>query len=129
MQAVVDLLWEHLCPRGVSWLGFYLPDGRGQLILGPRRNKPACSPIGLHGACGQAFVSGKPLIVRDVRDLGPNYVACDPRDQSELVLPLFDDDGQSWAVFDMDSHELAAFEESDLEGTRAVLRAAGLTSR
>jgi len=127
MQAVVDLLWQHLHGAGVSWLGFYLYTDGDELVLGPRRDKPACSPIGLHGACGQAFRSRRPLVVRDVAELGPNYIACDPRDRSEVVLPLLDADGTCWGVFDVDSHELAAFSASDVDGLTRVLRAAGLT--
>ncbi len=127
MQAVVDLLWQHLHNAGVSWLGFYLHAGGDELVLGPRRDKPACSPIGLHGACGQAFRSRRPLVVRDVAELGPNYIACDPRDRSEVVLPLLDADGTCWGVFDVDSHELAAFSETDVAGLQRVLRAAALT--
>ncbi|MCH8345127.1 MAG: hypothetical protein IH983_14235, partial [Planctomycetes bacterium] len=53
MWAVVDALWETLHDKGVSWVGLYLdqpgdPDDQ-RLVLGPCRDKPACSPIGLHG--------------------------------------------------------------------------------
>jgi len=128
MRQVVDLLWEHLHPTGVSWVGFYLPDGHGQLVLGPRRDRPACSPIGLHGACGQAFRSGRPLVVRDVADLGPNYIACDPRDRSEVVVPLRTASGECRGVLDLDSHEVAAFDDADAEQLAAILRQAGLSA-
>jgi len=127
MQPVVDLIWEQLHLTGISWIGFYLHTGGDELVLGPRRDKPACSPIGLHGACGRAFTTRLPLIVRDVADLGPNYIACDPRDRSEVVLPCIHD-GICWGVLDADSHELAAFDESDVIGLTRVLRIAGLTS-
>jgi len=127
MRAVVDALWEGLHENGVSWVGFYLPEGEAELVLGPSRNKPACSPIGLHGVCGQAFTQRKPMIVRDVRELGQNYVACDPRDQSEVVVPVFDENGACWAVLDLDSHQVGAFSEADVSGLLSVLRAAALT--
>ncbi len=127
MQAVVDALWEELQATGVSWVGFYLRQGGDELVLGPRRDQPACSPIGLHGACGQAFTSRRPLLVRDVHELGDNYIACDPRDRSEVVVPLFDQAGQCWGVLDLDSHEVGAFDEADLDGLTTVLQAAGLT--
>jgi len=127
MQRVADLIWETCGPLGVSWVGFYLPGGDDALILGPARNKPACSPIGLHGACGQAFLSRKPLIVRDVADLGDGYIACDPRDRSEVVIPLLDDDGAALGVLDLDSYDVGAFDAADVTGLTAVLRAAGLT--
>ena len=127
MQAVVDILWGALCDTGVSWVGFYLPEGDDEMVLGPRRDKPACSPIGMHGACGQAFRSRKPLVVHDVRDLGRNYIACDPRDRSELVLPLLGESGNCWGVLDLDSHETGAFDDDDIVGLQGVLVAAGLT--
>lgn len=128
MQAVVDALWSALRDSGVSWVGFYIHEGRDELVLGPRQPKPACSPIGMHGACGQAFLKRQPLVVRDVRDLGENYVACDPRDQSELVVPLLNPDGTCWGVLDLDSHDVDGFSDADVAGLLRVLRAAQLTS-
>ena len=127
MWAVVDATWDALQATAVSWVGFYLHEGGEELILGPRRDKAACSPIGLHGMCGQAFTLRKPLLVRDVAELGKNYIACDPRDRSEVVLPLFDESGTCWGVLDLDSHELGAFDDTDVEGLQSVLQSAGLT--
>lgn len=126
MAAVVDALWDALSTRGVSWVGFYLHDGGDELTLGPSRNKPACSPIGLHGACGRALRERRPLIVGDVRRLGANYIACDPRDLSEVVVPVFDASGRPVGVLDLDSFDAEAFDETDVAGLRAALRAAGL---
>ena len=127
MTEFVDVLWDALHSTGVSWLGFYVSQGTNELILGPRRDKPACSPIGLHGACGQCFRSGELLIVHDVKDLGPNYIACDPRDRSELVLPLFGADGKCWGVFDADSWEPGSFDETDAREIKVLLESAGLS--
>lgn len=140
MWVAVDALWDALHAKGVSWVGFYTPmtqadyDANGQwdgegMVLGPRRDKPACSPIGMHGACGQAYLSRTTLVVRDVKDLGEGYVACDPRDQSELVVPCFADDGECWGVLDFDSFEVGAFTREDADGAVRVLEAAGLTNR
>ena len=127
MREVVDGLWDALHITGVSWVGFYLFEGSDELILGPSRDKPACSPIGLHGACGQAFKSAEPLVVRDVREFGADYIACDPRDRSEVVVPVFDDSGACWGVLDLDSYDAESFDQSDVEGLRRVLQAAGLS--
>lgn len=133
MQAVVDALWDAFAAQGYSWVGFYLeaPDApeAERLVLGPRRDKPACSPIGLHGACGTAFLSKQTLIVRDVKDLGENYVACDPRDQSEIVIPMIDAAGTCWGVLDIDSFEIGAFDERDEAGLKSVLTAGGFVVR
>jgi putative methionine-R-sulfoxide reductase with GAF domain len=128
MQALVDALWDSLSTCGVSWVGFYLHEGQEELVLGPSRNKPACSPIGLHGACGRAFREGRPLVVRDVADLGESYVACDPRDRSELVIPLFEPDGTCWGVLDLDSLDVGAFDQADVDGLLALLHSSALTS-
>ncbi len=130
MRAVVDALWAALHDKGVSWVGLYLdqpgkPDDQ-RLVLGPCRDKPACSPIGLHGVCGQALRFRTTRIVRNVRELDDDYVACDPRDRSEIAVPLIDETGAAWAVLDLDSHEIAAFDDSDERGLRRVLEAAGL---
>lgn len=123
-------MWDELHDKGVSWVGFYLdqpeqPD-ETRMMLGPRRNKPACSPIGLHGACGRALQSKQTLIVRDVAELGASYIACDPRDRSEIVIPLLDDTGHCWGVLDVDSWDVGAFDQHDADGFSSVLRAAGL---
>ena len=129
-QIVVDALWDAFCDIGYSWVGFYIdqpgqPDDQ-RLILGPCLNKPACSPIGLHGVCGQSLTSKKTSIVKDVADLGENYIACDPNDKSEIVIPCISRDGTCWGVLDVDSQQVGAFDESDERGLRAVLDAAGL---
>lgn len=129
MRILVDALWDGLSTRGISWVGFYLPDGQDELTLGPMRDKPACSPIGMHGACGRAFRTKRPLIVREVANLGANYVACDPRDKSELVIPLFEADGSCWGVLDFDSHETGAFGPEDLHAIWKLLQLGELTRR
>ncbi|MBK8266881.1 MAG: hypothetical protein IPK83_00670 [Planctomycetes bacterium] len=101
MQAFVDASWSVLGPTGVSWIGFYIKSDDETMTLGPRRDKPACSPIGLHGACGRAWVTRTPLVVCDVAELGENYIACDPRDRSEVVIPLFEESGECWGVLDV----------------------------
>jgi len=132
MRAIADAVWEELHELGVSWVGFYVVDESApeseRLVLGPRRDAPACSPIGLHGVCGAGYRTGEIQIVRDTNDLGPNYVACDPRDRSEIVLPLFerrDGERRCWGVLDLDSWDVGAFDERDARGLAAVLAAAG----
>ena len=137
LQPLTDLLWEALAPRGVSWIGFYLIDREtplnaarreGAMLLAARRDKPACSPIGLHGVCGQGFLEEAARLVEDVGLLGPSYIACDPRDRSELVLPIYRA-GECWGVLDADSHEVACFGDGDVQGMTRVLLAAGLLDR
>jgi putative methionine-R-sulfoxide reductase with GAF domain len=127
MRTTVASLWSALKDTGVAWVGFYVHEGGDELVLGPMRDKPACSPIGLHGACGRVFTTRQPLVVRDVKELGENYIACDPRDRSEVVVPLLQSDGTCWGVLDLDSHDVGSFSDTDVTGLLDVLRAAGLT--
>lgn len=129
MAGFVDGAWDALAAEDVSWLGFYVPDPEddSQMLLGPRRDKPACSPIGVHGACGQSLRQHITLVVRDVAALGEGYVACDPKDLAELVIPLFDSHGECWGVFDLDSFSRGAFTTRDADALHECLAAAGLT--
>ena len=130
MEAVAEALWRGLEDRGISWVGFYVDQPEAsddnRLELGPCRDKPACTQVGLHGVCGQALRFRAARIVPDVTALGRDYIACDPSDRSEIVIPLLDAAGTCWGVLDLDSHDLGAFDESDAEGLRRVLAAAGL---
>src|SRR5690606_6771774 len=122
MGEAADVLWRFFKDFGVSWVGFYEKDpDADQMILGPSRDKPACSPIALHGACGMCWSKKRPVIVHDVHSLGPNYIACDPRDRSELVIPLFNDDGSCYGVLDIDSHDRNAFGEQDVFELRRLM--------
>lgn len=129
LEPFLELTWPYLSSTGVSWMGFYLehpeePEGQ-RLHLGPCRGGPACSPIGLHGACGQALLARSPLVVRDVSELGAAYIACDPRDASELVVPLMQAH-QAIGVLDLDSHQTGAFESEDAEALTGLLVLSGI---
>lgn len=128
MTALADALWEHFADAGYSWVGFYTkePDA-DEMILGPRRDKPACSPIGLHGMCGYCWRERRCVVVRDVREIGENYVACDPRDMAEVVVPLLEPDGTCWGVLDVDSFEVGAFDEADALALAALVERADLS--
>ena len=122
MKVVSDRLWDEFGKgHPVSWVGFYFL-GEGEMTLGPRRDKPACSPIGLQGACGKAALSGRTFVVRDVKDLGENYIACDPRDRSEIVVPVRDIRGAVVAVLDVDSHDVGSFGQEDRRALEAIVR-------
>jgi putative methionine-R-sulfoxide reductase with GAF domain len=140
--ALIDALWAAFQSRepgdgGYSWVGIYFGPGNRfgdavagarEMILGPRQPKPACSPIGLEGACGSALRARRAMLVHDVAALGDHYIACDPRDRSEVVVPMFDHAGLPFAVLDVDSHDLAAFDERDALAIHSLLVGLGLSS-
>ncbi len=123
MREIVEALWDQFAGSPYSWVGFYLfsPDGT-QLILGPHRDKPACSPLPLHGVCGAAAKSGATQIVPDVKALGDKHVECDPRNQSEIAVPVFDKKGKVWGVLDVDSEAKGAFDEMDQRWLERLLK-------
>jgi GAF domain-containing protein len=106
------LLYQGL--SGLNWAGFYfLQDG--ELVLGPFQGKVACVRIALgNGVCGTAAEQRKTLIVKDVHEF-PGHIACDAASQSEIVVPLVKD-GRLLGVLDLDSPNLARFDEQDREG-------------
>ena len=96
---------------GLNWAGFYfLQDG--ELVLGPFQGKVACVRIAVgRGVCGTAAQQRKTLIVKDVHEF-PGHIACDAASQSEIVVPLVKD-GRLLGVLDLDSPNLARFDEDD----------------
>jgi len=113
----------------ISWVGFYeITPAMDEMVLVCREPKPACSPIGLHGMCGRGWKERTSFVVRDVAVLGAGYVACDPRDKSELVVPMIDAAGTCWGVLDVDSYQVGAFAERDAMMMEDLCRRVGLTS-
>lgn len=129
LQAVVDALWEAFASHGYSWVGFYKIDPTGEaMILTHRQPKPACSPIGLHGCCGRSWKERAALVVHDVAALGNGYIACDPRDRSEVMVPMFNADGTCWGVLDVDSFDVGAFSDQDAIGLARLCERAGVSA-
>ena len=157
MAALVDRLWEAFgnpattqpgldddaaaALTGYSWVGFYFGPGHGfvntfgqrlvpsahEMLLDRRQPKPACSPIGLGGMCGRSFREAVPVVVRDVASLEGGYIACDPRDRSEVVVPCFNERGEVYAVLDVDGYAPGDLTEHDADGLHDLLVRAGLS--
>lgn len=93
------------------WAGFYLVKGE-ELVLGPFQGPVACTRIRKgKGVCGTAWSEERTLIVPDVEKF-PGHIACSSLSRSEIVVPLKDENGV-WGVLDIDSDELATFDETD----------------
>jgi GAF domain-containing protein len=103
----------------LNWAGFYFRNGE-ELVLGPFQGKPACVriPVG-KGVCGTAAARGTTVLVSDVHDF-PGHIACDPDSRSELVVPLIKD-GSVLGVLDLDSPQLARFDELDRDGCEQLV--------
>jgi len=128
MGEACDVLWRFFKDHGFSWVGFYEKDPKNeQMILGPSRDTPACSPIEMRGACGMCQLKERPIIVNDVHNLGEHYIACNPKDRSEIVVPLFNDDGSCYGVLDIDSFDRNAFGAHDLIELRRLMETTAIS--
>jgi L-methionine (R)-S-oxide reductase len=101
------------CLPIASWIGFYIRRG-DELVLGPFQGNVACVRIALgRGVCGAAAAERRTMIVPDVEQF-PGHIACDAGSRSEIVVPVLRGN-EVVAVLDLDSHELAAFDEVDAQ--------------
>jgi GAF domain-containing protein len=106
------------------WTGFYLvdPGKPEELVVGPYQGTLGCLRIAFgRGVCGMAAAQRRTLVVPDVEAF-PGHIACDSRSRSEIVVPVLGADGRLLGVFDVDSTELAAFDETDAAGLERILR-------
>ena len=103
---------------GFFWTGFYrvMPKAGSagyELVLGPFQGPVACMHIAYgRGVCGTAWKLGRTIVVPDVEQF-PGHIACSCQSRSEIVVPLFSTTYDVVAVLDIDSRELATFDDID----------------
>lgn len=96
---------------GFWWTGFYRVAGN-ELLLGPFQGPLACVHIGYgKGVCGTAWKERRTVVVPDVEEF-PGHIACSGESRSEIVVPMFEG-GEVTAVLDIDSRDLATFDDVD----------------
>jgi len=118
--ANASALIYHSLPE-LNWAGFYLLK-QGELVVGPFQGKPACVRIAIgRGVCGTAAERRETVIVRDVHEF-PGHIACDSASNSEIVVPMVKN-GELIGVLDLDSPQLARFDEQDREGLEKFVAA------
>lgn len=93
------------------WCGFYFLDG-DKLIVGPYQGPVACQVLQGSGVCLAAVNQNKSVIVPDVHKF-PGHIGCDPRSNSEIVIPVRGSKGEILAVLDVDSSDFNSFDETD----------------
>lgn len=109
---ISSILYHQL--EDINWLGFYFADNQNQeLYLGPFQGLQATSNISYTaGVCGHAATIKQTIIVPDVHSF-EGHIACDFRSRSEIVVPIFDNQGNLYAVLDVDSPREARFTETE----------------
>lgn len=109
---VSALLYHQL--KNVNFAGVYRFE-KGELILGPFQGQPACVHIQSgKGVCGKAAKDQATQIVENVNDF-PGHIACDSASNSEIVVPIFNQQGDLWGVYDFDSTTFGNFDQLDQE--------------
>lgn len=97
---------------GYFWVGFYLIHNQ-ELVLGPFQGTLACTRIPLgKGVCGQSALQKKTLLVPNVHEF-PGHIACSTLSNSEIVVPLINDNQEVIGVLDIDSVNFYEFDETD----------------
>jgi GAF domain-containing protein len=97
------------------WVGFYVVQ-EGRLLVGPYQGTLGCLHIEFgRGVCGRAAQTRQTQLVSNTHALaqGSEHIACDPNSLSEIVTPVFNDQGELIAVFDVDSTLQASFDAVD----------------
>ena len=96
---------------GFWWTGFYRVMN-SELVLGPFQGPIACVHIAYgRGVCGAAWKERRTVVVPDVEQF-PGHIACSSESRSEIVVPVFKEN-EVVAVLDIDSRELATFDDID----------------
>lgn len=94
------------------WVGFYRV-AEEELLLGPFQGPVACNRIGFgKGVCGKAWELGETILVPDVNEF-PGHISCNASSRSEIVVPLKNASGKVFAVLDIDSDQIDAFDSTD----------------
>jgi len=103
------------------WVGVYFVK-ETELVLGPFQGPVACTRIALgKGVCGTAWKEKRTIVVEDV-DQFPGHIACSSFSKSEIVLPAFDKNGNVMLVLDIDSDQLATFDQTDCIYLEQIMR-------
>ena len=106
---------------GFWWTGFYRVQN-GELVLGPFQGPVACMHIGYgKGVCGTSWKQGETIVVPDVEQF-PGHIACSSESRSEIVVPVHNEAGEITAVLDIDSRELATFDEVDKQWLEEIVK-------
>ncbi|PIN75712.1 hypothetical protein COV18_02595 [Candidatus Woesearchaeota archaeon CG10_big_fil_rev_8_21_14_0_10_37_12] len=116
-MATVSAILKNTLPY-YFWCGFYFAEEE-DMVVGPYQGTVACAHIGYGGVCGEGTKTKKTVIVPNVHERS-GHIPCDPASNAEIVVPLIKD-GETIAVFDVDSTEFNAFDETDKEYLESIM--------
>lgn len=103
------------------WTGFYLLN-KGELVVRSYQGPVACQVLEKNtGVCWAGINQEQTILVPDVNKF-PGHIACDSRSQSEIVVPFHNREGGIIGVLDVDSKDLASFDEIDSEWLNKIVK-------
>jgi len=116
MSALIHHAFGHL------WTGFYRVVAPGTLLrVGPYQGTLGCLEILIgRGVCGTAAAERRSVIVDDVTTF-PGHITCDARSRSEIVVPVLGRTGALVGVLDIDSDQVATFDDEDRQGLERIV--------
>ena len=116
MSALIHHGFGHL------WTGFYRVVEPGELLrVGPYQGTLGCLEIRMgRGVCGTAAAERRTVVVPDVQAF-PGHITCDARSRSGIVVPVTARSGELIAVLDIDSDQVATFDEEDRRGLERIV--------
>jgi L-methionine (R)-S-oxide reductase len=92
------------------------------LLVGPYQGPVACQELAINkGVCWSGINKKETIVVDDVHQF-PDHIACDSRSKSEIVVPLRNRKDEIIGVLDVDSKDLASFDEIDAEWLEKIIK-------
>jgi L-methionine (R)-S-oxide reductase len=102
------------------WTGFYLLEN-AELTVGPYQGPVACQVLEKNkGVCWSALNQKKTIVVADIHKF-PGHITCDSRSNSEIAIPLINNENIMIGVFDIDSGDFNAFDDIDKEWLEKIV--------
>jgi len=106
-----------------DWVGFYRVTAPELLTVGPYQGGHGCLRIAFdRGVCGAAARLKSTQRVRDVSSV-QDHIACSSSTLSEIVIPVFNAQGEVTAVLDVDSNQLDNFDDIDQDALEGICSA------
>ena len=119
-MATVCAVLHHKLPH-FFWTGFYILNG-DKLIVSTYQGPVACMELTKdQGVCWAGIQERRIMIVEDVHKF-EGHISCDSRSKSEIVIPLFDQNGVILGVLDVDSEHLNSFDQIDAEWLEKIIQ-------
>jgi len=119
-MATISAVLHHKM-KNYFWTGFYMLNN-GELEVVSYQGPLACLRLKKDtGVCWAGINRKETVVVEDVEEF-PGHIACSSLSRSEIVVPVFNTLNEVVGVLDVDSRELASFDEEDKQGLEMIVK-------